>query len=277
MARVLITGSSAGLGLMAARLLADDGHAVTLHARNKRRAEDARNALPRAEAVVVGDLSSIDEVRHVAEQANALGRYDAVIHNAGLGYREPRRIETVDGLSRLFAVNVLAPYLLTALVTPPQRLVYLSSGMHRGAVVELDDLQWTVRPWNGAQAYAESKLLDVVLAFAVARRWPAVRSNALEPGWVPTKIGGPAAPDDLSLAPVTQAWLAVSSDPAALVSGRYFFHQRPREVHPVARSFSAQEALLDHCARLSGTGLPPGPPVSSRPVIAPPRAELTFS
>ena len=130
MSRVFISGSSDGLGLMAARLLVDGGHEVTLHARNTARAEDARRSVPQAKAVAVGDLSSIEETRRVAEQVNALGRHDAVIHNAGVGYREARRIETVDGLSHVFAVNVLAPYLLTALITPPDRLVYLSSGMH---------------------------------------------------------------------------------------------------------------------------------------------------
>jgi NAD(P)-dependent dehydrogenase (short-subunit alcohol dehydrogenase family) len=127
MARVLITGSSDGLGLMAAELLAHVGHAVTLHARNDQRAGDARRALSAAEHVVVGDLASIEGTRQVAEQANALGPYDAVIHNAGIGYREPRRVETVDGLAHVFAINVVAPYLLTALITPPSRLVYLSS------------------------------------------------------------------------------------------------------------------------------------------------------
>jgi NAD(P)-dependent dehydrogenase (short-subunit alcohol dehydrogenase family) len=256
MARILITGSSDGLGLMAAKLLADDGHAVTLHARNDKRASDARGALPRAEHVVVGDLASIEQTRGVAEQANALGRYDAVIHNAGIGYREPRRIETVDGLSHVFAVNVLAPYLLTALITPPDRLVYLSSGMHTGGNPDLDDLQWASRRWDGAQAYADSKFFDVVLAFAVARRWPGVLSNALEPGWVPTKMGGPGAPDDLSLAAVTQVWLAVSDDPAAKVTGHYFYHQQPREVHPAARSVEVQDRLLDGCAELTGVVLP---------------------
>jgi NAD(P)-dependent dehydrogenase (short-subunit alcohol dehydrogenase family) len=256
MAQVLITGSSDGLGLMAAELLADGGHSVTLHARNDQRAGDARRALSAAKHVVVGDLASISGTRLVAEQVNELGPYDAVIHNAGIGYREPRRVETVDGFSQVFAVNVLAPYLLTALITPPNRLVYLSSGIHISGNPDPDDLQWARRPWNGAQAYADSKLFDVVLAFAVARRWPGVLSNALEPGWVPTKMGGPGAPDDLSLAAVTQVWLAVSDDPAAAVTGGYFYHQQPRDVHPAARSVEVQDRLLDGCAELTGVVLP---------------------
>jgi NAD(P)-dependent dehydrogenase (short-subunit alcohol dehydrogenase family) len=255
-AHVLVTGSTDGLGLMAARLLTADGHAVTLHARNDARAADARTAWADEAAVVVGDLSTIAGMRQVAEQANARCRYDAVIHNAGVGYRSPARTVTSDGLSLVFAVNVLAPYLLTALMVPPDRLVYLSSGMHRRGDPSLSDLQWTHKHWNGAQAYSDSKLLDVVLAFAVARRWGTVLSNAVEPGWVPTKMGGPDAPDDLDLAPVTQAWLAVSDEPAAQVSGRYFYHQRLRDSHPAADRHDVQDGLLATCARLTGVEIP---------------------
>ena len=257
MARVFVTGSTDGLGLMAARLLVGQGHRVTLHARNDVRAADTRQALPQADAVVIGDLSSIAHTRQVADQVNALGRHDAVIHNAGVGYREPRR-ETVDGLEHVFAVNVLAPYLLTCLIERPDRLAYLSSGMHQSGDPSLDDPQWSARRWNGSQAYANSKLFDVVLAFAVARRWPRVRSNALEPGWVATKMGGPGAPGDLSLAPVTQAWLAVSEEPAALATGQYFFHQKPQTVHPAARRPDVQDALLAYCEGLTGVALPDG-------------------
>jgi NAD(P)-dependent dehydrogenase (short-subunit alcohol dehydrogenase family) len=256
MARIFITGSSEGLGLMAGRLLVEWGHRVTLHARNNERAADARRALPQAEAVVVGDLSSMAQMRQVAEQVNASGSYHAVIHNVGVGYREPRRIETVDGLAHLFAINVLAPYLLTALIARPERLVYLSSGMHTGGEASLDDPQWMARRWNGSQAYSDSKLFDVVLAFAVARRWPNVLANALEPGWVPTKMGGPGAPDDLSLARVTQAWLAVSDDPAAAVTGQYFRYQKRHRVSPAARRAELQDELLSYCAGLTGVPLP---------------------
>lgn len=256
MARILITGSSDGLGLMAGRLLVDQGHSVTLHARNTQRAEDARAALPGAELVIVGDLLSLDGIRWVAGKANAAGRFDAVIHNAGIGYREPRRIETVDGLSHLFTVNVLAPYLLTALITPPRRLVYLSSGMARGGDADLSDPQWTNRRWNGSQAYSDSKLFDILLAFGVARRWPNVLSNSVEPGWVPTKMGGPGAPDDLDLAPATQAWLAVDEGNAATVTGRHFYHRQQRAVPREAHDSARQDEFLAYCADLTGTPIP---------------------
>jgi NAD(P)-dependent dehydrogenase (short-subunit alcohol dehydrogenase family) len=243
---------------MAAQLLVEWGHSVTLHARNDERAADARRALPQAKAVVTGDVSTIAAMRRVADAVNALGRHDAVIHNVAIGYREPRRVKTADGLCQLFAVNVLAPYLLTALITPPDRLVYLSSGMHTGGSAQLDDPQWTQRRWNGAQAYSDSKLYDVVLAFAVARRWPNVFSNALEPGWVATKMGGPGAPGDLSLAPVTQAWLAVCDDAATRVTGQYFYHQERRRVNPAAQQVDLQDRLLAYCVDLTGTALPRG-------------------
>jgi NAD(P)-dependent dehydrogenase (short-subunit alcohol dehydrogenase family) len=109
--RVLITGSSDGLGLMAGRLLAADGHSVVLHARNETRADDTRAALPEAAGVVAGDLTGLAGMRQVAAEASAAGPFDALIHNAGIGYREPRRVATEDGLAHVFAVNVLAPYL----------------------------------------------------------------------------------------------------------------------------------------------------------------------
>src|SRR4029077_721533 len=255
MSRVLITGSSDGLGLMAARRLLTAGHEVILHARNQGRARDARSAAPDAHGVVVGDLASIEETRGLAAQANRLGPFDAVIHNAGVGNREGR-VETVDGLEHVFAINVLAPYLLSALITRPQRLVYLSSGMHRGGDPDFADLQWKRRRWNGSQAYSDSKRFDAVLAFALARRWPEVRSNAVDPGWVATKMGGRGAPDDLDLGSETQAWLAVSQDPAAMVSGGYFFHKKRQRSHPAAADLTTQDELFAACEALTGTPMP---------------------
>jgi NAD(P)-dependent dehydrogenase (short-subunit alcohol dehydrogenase family) len=204
---------------------------------------------------VVGDLSSIAETRALADQANRLGPFDSVIHNAGVGDRE-RRIETVDGLEHIFAINVLAPYLLTALIRQPKRLIYLSSGMHRGGDPDLTDLQWKRRRWNGSQAYSDSKLFDVVLAFALARRWPAVRSNAVDPGWVATKMGGRGAPDDLGLGAETQVWLAVSQDSAAMVSGAYFYHKKRQNLHPAGQDVTIQDQLLAACEELTGTPMP---------------------
>ena len=141
---------------------------------------------------MLGDLSRIADIHGVADQVNALGRHDAVIHNAAV-YRQPDRIETDDGLSLTFAVNVLAPYLLTAMIERPDRLVYMTSGLQDGAAPDLGDAQWTRRRWNWLQAYSESKLLDTLLAIGIARRWPEVRSNAVSPGWVPTRMGGAGA------------------------------------------------------------------------------------
>jgi NAD(P)-dependent dehydrogenase (short-subunit alcohol dehydrogenase family) len=258
MARVFITGSSDGLGRMAAQLLIEQGHTVVLHARNEKRAAVATSAVPGAEAVVIGDFASIAQTRSVADQVNRLGSFDGVIHNAAVGYQEPRRIATEDGLPHVFAVNTLAPYILTALIGKPKRLVYLSSGLHQQGDVSLKDLTWEHRAWRGQQAYSDSKLHDVLLAFAVARHWPDVLSNALEPGWVPTKMGGSRAPDNLDEGHRTQVWLVASDHPAAMVTGEYFFHMRRRTPNPASRDVERQEKLLEACRRFSGTDLSAG-------------------
>jgi NAD(P)-dependent dehydrogenase (short-subunit alcohol dehydrogenase family) len=255
MSRVFITGSSTGLGLMTGRLLAEQGHQVVLHARDERRAGDATAALSAAAAIIIGDASRLKDLQRMAEQLNGMRRFDVLIHNVGVGYRESRRILTQDGLPHVFAINVIAPYVLTALLERPVRLVYLSSGMHRMAQANLSDITWEKRTWAGSTAYAESKLYDVLLAFAIARRWPDVFSNALEPGWVPTRMGGSGAPDDINQAHLTQAWLAVSNEPAALVTGQYFYHMRPRQPNPQVYNTALQDGLVDACERLSGVKL----------------------
>lgn len=255
MARVFITGSSDGLGQMAAKLLIEQKHSVVLHARSEARGEQAMASVPGAEAVVIGDLASIAQTKSVAEQVNRLGAFDAVIHNAAVGYREPRRIETEDGLPHVFAVNTLAPYILTALIHKPKRLVYLSSGLHRNGDASLDDLNWKDRAWRGQQAYSDSKLHDVLLAFAIARRWPDVLSNSLEPGWVATKMGGAGAPDNLDEGHRTQVWLAVSDDAAAKVRGEYFYHRKLRAPLPATRDEELQEKLLKACRKFCGVDL----------------------
>ena len=255
MARIFITGSSDGLGRMAAQLLIEQGHQAVLHARNEQRACEAIAAVPGAETVVIGDLATITQIRKVADEINKLGAFDAVIHNAAVGYQEPHRLLTEDRLPHVFAVNTLAPYVLTALVHRPKRLVYLSSGIHTNGNPILDDLLWKTKRWNGTQAYSDSKLYDTMLAFAVARRWPGVYSNAVNPGWVATKMGGSNAPDDLDQGHRTQAWLAASEDPAAKVSGEYFFHMKAQNPHPAARDEKRQETLLRACREFSGVEL----------------------
>ena len=255
MSRVFISGSSTGLGLMAAELLVQQGHRVVLHARNAARAKNARRALPRAEAVIEGDLDTIAGAKAIAERANERGRFDAVIHNAAVGYREGHRL-TKDGLPHVFAINTLSAYILTALIEGPKRLVYLSSGMHHHVDANLDDILWKKRRWDGSDAYAESKLHDAMLAFAVARRWPDVFSNSLEPGWVPTQMGGPGAPDDMGQAHLTQAWLASGDDPKSQVTGKYFYHLKRREANPQAHDPALQNRLIAICGEISGVTLP---------------------
>jgi NAD(P)-dependent dehydrogenase (short-subunit alcohol dehydrogenase family) len=254
MSRIFISGSSTGLGRMAASLLASEGHNVVLHARNAERADEARQELPQAEAVLVGDIETVMGAQDLATQVNSLGHFDTVIHNAAVGYRESLHV-TADGLPHVFAINALSAYILTALIERPKRLVYLSSGMHRNATANLDDILWKKRPWNGSAAYAESKLYDAMLSFAIARRWPDVFSNSLEPGWVPTRMGGPGAPDDMNQAHLTQAWLAAGDDPKADVTGQYFYHLKRREPNPEARDAALQDRLITICASISGVAL----------------------
>src|SRR6266567_1791798 len=253
MARIFITGSADGLGQAAARRLVALGHDVVLHGRNRDRAQQAMRAVPGARTALEGDLASIDATRALARKANEAGPFQAVIHNAGFYHQGAGRHETVDGLDDIFAINALAPYLLTALIEGPQRLIYLTSGLHQGGDPDLRDLQ---RRWSGSQAYANSKLFDVVLAFAVARLWPHVLSNAVDPGWVPTKMGGASAPGDLEQGVATQVWLAVSEEPGAKVSCRYFYRKRTQSAHAAASDVTVQDAFLAACEKLTGVRLP---------------------
>jgi len=241
-ARVVITGSAAGLGRLAAESLLDGGHDVIVHARDDERLDTMQDLAARGAATVVGDLADLEQTRDVAEQVNKLGPVDAVIHNAGV----------LSGPS-LLPVNVAAPYLLTALIRRPKRLVYLSSGMHRGGRARLTGMDWAGRHETGS--YSDSKLFITVLAFAIARRWPDALSNAVDPGWVPTRMGGPGASDDLTLGHRTQEWLAVSDDPDALTTGGYWHHHTRHTPHPACRDVRFQDELLEELARHTGTRL----------------------
>jgi NAD(P)-dependent dehydrogenase (short-subunit alcohol dehydrogenase family) len=243
MSHILVTGSGAGLGLGAARELTAQGHTVMLHARSADRAHEepeVEDLLERGARLVTGDLADLDQVRDLAVQVDRLGGVDAIIHNAGV----------LNGRA-ILPVNVVAPYLLTALV-PAERLVFLSSGMHRGGHATLDGLDWAGT--RRTASYSDSKLLVTALAAAVGRIRPGVPSNAVDPGWVPTRMGGAGAPDDLELGHRTQAWLAAGMDPATDVSA-YWFHQRRQDPHPSVRDERFQDALLDALAAHTGARL----------------------
>lgn len=239
MARIFITGSSDGLGQMAAQKLVEMGHSVVLHARNKSRAEHAMNMVPGAEEVLIADLSDAEQTKKMAKEANDSGEFDAIIHNAGV-------YQTSNNL--IYNVNTLAPYILTCLMNKPKRLIYLSSGMHLGGETELRNLR------TGRISYSDSKFHVLLLSKAVARKWPEVYSNAVDPGWVPTKMGGASAPDNLQKGYETQVWLAVSDD--AKISGQYFFHQNKSRYQEAADNVKLQEQFLDICKKVTGVEFP---------------------
>ncbi|KAF1952386.1 NAD(P)-binding protein [Byssothecium circinans] len=254
MARILITGSADGLGSTVAKRLVANGHSVVLHARNAQRARDATSACPGAETVVTGDLSSVSETKRLAEEVNKLGTFDCIIHNAGLlhgGFRK-----TPDGIPALAAVNTLAPYILSCLIQRPKRIVFLSSQLHRGGDGSLEDILWTQRGeqrWSDTTAYYASKLHSIMFAKAFARRWPDVKSNALDPGWVPTKMGGSGATGSIEAAVQSYIMLAEGTEPLAQTSGKYF-EPGKREGRPeaVADDERAQDRLLALCAEFTG-------------------------
>jgi NAD(P)-dependent dehydrogenase (short-subunit alcohol dehydrogenase family) len=243
MSRIFITGSADGLGKLAAQALLGQRHHVVVHVRAKSRLAAVQSLLDRGAQAVVGDLADLEQTRHLAEQVNALGPLDAVIHNAGVYNRAP-----------VLPVNVVAPYVLTALSPAPQRLIYLSSGMHRGGQPKLEGLDWTGK--SGSASYSDSKLFVSTLAAAVARRWPHVLSNSVDPGWVPTKMGGSGAPDDLRLGHLTQEWLATSDAPEARTTGGYWHHQRRVAPHRSVNDVQFQERLLEALALATGVSLP---------------------
>lgn len=256
MRNILVTGSVDGIGLRTAAQLLAGGHRVVLHARNEERAAVAKTALPAAAGIAVGDLRSLAETTALAGSLTTFGRFDTIVHNAGIARLDaPERELTGDGLESTFQVNVLAPYLLTALLPQPERLVFVSSAMAADGVVDLTDLQYDARPWNGVEVYSTSKLLDLMLAFAVARHWPGTVSNAVDPGWVRTRMGGDAAPTSPDDAARAQVRLAAGCDPDVLVSGHYF---SDRDWRPSGSSMDPVllDDLLARCAELTGVRLP---------------------
>src|SRR5688572_17718065 len=253
MARIFITGSADGLGRAAAQTLLRDRHEVIVHARSAERLAAVNDLIARGASTVVGDLADVNQTQAVADQVNQLGPMDAVIHNAG-----------VYSGRQIMPVNIVAPYLLTALIHRPQRLVYLSSGSHYGGRADLAGVDWSGQSRTGS--YSDSKLFVTTLAIAVARIWPDVLSNAVDPGWVPTRMGGAGAPDDLRLGHLTQEWLATSDDSEARTSGGYWHHQRRAEPAPAVHDEQFQDDLLGELARFTATALPQHEP-KERPCV----------
>lgn len=238
----MVTGSADGLGRAAADALLSAGHEVVVHARSEERAAGLRSLVDRGADIVVGDFTDRDAVRRIAAELNAGAPLDAVVHNAGV-WSGPA----------VMPVNVIAPYLLTALVRGPRRLVYLSSGSHFSGRPSLAGVDWRGRT---AGSYADSKLFVTTLAAAVARLRPGVLSNAVDPGWVPTKMGGPNAPDDLELGHQTQEWLASSDEPEALTTGGYWYHRERSQPHRSVHDEEFQDRLLRTLAEETGVALP---------------------
>ncbi|SEH02619.1 NAD(P)-dependent dehydrogenase, short-chain alcohol dehydrogenase family [Nonomuraea solani] len=232
MALILVTGASTGLGHDTANALAGQGHDVVVHVRDPARLTDA----DRWKGVVTGDLADLDETRDVAGQAAGFGRFDAVIHNAG-----------TMSLPEASVVNTVAPYVLTALMDKPARLIYLSSSMHRTGSTDLSRLT------DGSASYDDSKLWVTALALAFASRWAGTSAHAVDPGWVPTRMGGAGAPDDLVAGHQTQVWLATHQD-VSPETGGYWFHRQIQRPHPAAQDEEFQARLIQVLE--SHTGVP---------------------
>ena len=236
MTRVLVTGSTDGLGRRSAEALLDSGNDVVVHARSDERAQVLQPLLDRGATLVIGDLASEPVVREIVDEIAQLD-VDAIIHNAG-----------VNRGHQIFAINVLAPYLMTALSPQIHRHVYLSSGMHLSGSTTVDMQQ------EGSVSYADSKLIVTAFAAALPRYRPDVVAHAVDPGWVPTRMGGAGAPDDLEAGHETQDWLATTDDPSARAFG-YWFHRERREPNPAALDEGFQDRVVRTLAARVGVTL----------------------
>ena len=258
MARILITGSADGLGLEAARQLIQRGHIVYLHARNQQRASDASAACPTAAGVLIADLSNQTETRRLAEEVNAIGEFDAIIHNAGM-LSGPFRKTPDTGIPAMVAVNVLAPYTLTSLIHRPKRLVFISSELHRRADTSVEDIFWFERgeaDFHDFPAYCDAKLHVTLLANAAARRFKGTSVSSVHPGWIATKLGGEGGPDKLEDGVETYVMLA-EGDYDESLTGKYFDPKR-KLVNPLpaAEDVNLQEKVVEACEKVTGLKLP---------------------
>jgi NAD(P)-dependent dehydrogenase (short-subunit alcohol dehydrogenase family) len=247
---VLITGGTAGIGRATALGLAAMGAHLAITGRNRGHAEDAAHEIRAAGAgqveVFVADLSSQSEVRRLADEVLlSLSRIDVLVNNVG-GYWNTRRV-TADGLEHTFALNHLAPFLLTNLLldrltqSAPARVVTVSSNVQAMGRIDFDDLQ-SDRSYSGARAYNQSKLANVLFTYELARRRAtSVTANALHPGVASTSFGA-EDPGTLQrlLVPFMRPFMKTPAQGAATsihlasapdlhqVTGRYFANSKPK-------------------------------------------------
>jgi len=273
---VLITGATAGIGRVTARELAAAGARILFVARNKDKAEATRewikqqtgNALAEA---IIGDLSSREGVRSVARAANAAeGGIDVLVNNAGAVFSH--RAESVDGIEMTFALNHLAPFLLTNLLLDalkrraPSRVVIVSSDAHTRATMNFDDLEGRQR-YRAWTAYGQSKLANLLFTYELARRLDGsgVTANALHPGFVASDFGknnsgfmawGISMAQRLAGITVeegarTSVYLASSGEVKG-VSGKYFEKCKVRESAPASRDPESMKRLWEISERMTG-------------------------
>ncbi|KAM0345656.1 hypothetical protein ACHAPU_006310 [Fusarium lateritium] len=257
MGRILITGSTDGFGFEAARQLVEKKHQVYLHARSQERADEIKTKCPGAAGVLIADLTSVAETRKLADDANAIGTFDAIILNAGLLYGPFRKTE-IDVPAQVF-VNLVAPYMLACLLKHPKRLIFIASVLHHETKnTEIKDIFWTQRgdkDWNDFQAYCDSKFHVVLLANAVARRFKDVSVTSVHPGYVPTKLAGKEAPGKLEDGVETYVMLA-EGDYDTSLTGAYFDPKKERgQTHALASDENLQEAVVKACEELTGLKL----------------------
>jgi len=246
MSTIVLTGATDGIGLATTRLLLAQGHRVLVHARSEERGRPVVDALSGDAVLVTGDLADLTEVVALARQVTQQGAPDVLVHNAGVWVRGSTPPVSADGFETTFAVNVLAPHLLTALLGEQLsgRLIWLGSGMAGSG--RPDPARLGAERSSG-QAYADSKACDVALAQAWGRRLPGVASAALDPGWVKTKLASAGAPGTVDSSADSLAFCCTEAD---LSRAPYWKNRRPLAVPQRLRDPALQDAIAEACDRL---------------------------
>jgi NAD(P)-dependent dehydrogenase (short-subunit alcohol dehydrogenase family) len=247
MATICITGATDGIGLATAERLLGAGHRVLVHARSEERGRAALEKVQGDAGLVTGDLASLAEVEDLATQIIEQGPLDVLVLNAGVWVRGSTPPTSVDGFETTFAVNVLAPHLLTTRLAGhlTDRLIWLGSGMAGSGHPDADDPGAKTDP---SGAYADSKASDVLLAGAWGRRLPGVGSVAVDPGWVKTKLASSGAPGTVDTSADSLTYLATEAD---LGAGLYWRGRRTITVPKHLRDEAYQDALAATCDHLA--------------------------